>query len=216
MELTWLGHSSFRLRGKDATLLTDPPSPSTGYTLGRLSADIVTISHDHPGHNYAKGVAGEPRIVDGPGEYEIKQVLLTGVNVFHDGQRGKLLGRNTAYLITLDDIHICHLGDLGDVLSDRAIEALNGADVLLVPVGGGNSLNSAKAVEVIAQLEPRIIVPMHYATPTYSGGETPLDPVDKFLREMGVETLEAQPKLVVTPQNLPVEAQVVVLSSRGS
>ncbi len=215
MELTWLGHSCFRLRGKDATLVTDPPSPSTGYSVSRISADIITISHDHPGHSYVKAVSGEPRVIDGPGEYEVKQALITGVGTFHDRERGKLLGRNTAYLITIDDIHICHLGDLGDVLTDRAQEALNGADILLVPVGGGNALDAERATEVIAQIEPRIIIPMHYATPAYTSADSPLDPVDKFLREMGVEDVEPQQKLTVTQSNLPTEPQVVVLTYRG-
>jgi L-ascorbate metabolism protein UlaG (beta-lactamase superfamily) len=215
MELSWLGHSCFRLRGKEATLITDPPSPATGYTLGRISADIVTLSHDHPGHSYVKGVGGEPHIVSGPGEYEIEQVLITGVRTYHDRERGKQLGRNTAYLITMDDVHICHLGDLGDRLDERALEELSGADVLLVPVGGRNTLDAASAVEVIAQLEPRIIVPMHYATPAYKTISAPLDAVDKFCHEMGVALSDPLPKLAITPSSLPGEPQVVLLTYRG-
>ncbi len=215
MELTWLGHSCFRLRGKDATLITDPPAPSTGYTLGRTTADIVTISHHHPGHDYVKGVGGEPKVVDGPGEYEISQILISGVQTYHDSERGKRLGRNTAYLITMDDIQICHLGDLGSVLDERAQEALNGADVLFVPVGGGNALNAELAVEVIAQIEPRIIIPMHYATQAYKSGGDGLDPVDKFCREMGIEVMDPLAKLSITRASLPTEPQVMLLSYRG-
>jgi L-ascorbate metabolism protein UlaG (beta-lactamase superfamily) len=216
MELTWLGHSCFRLKGKDATLLTDPPSPTTGYALGRVTADIVTISHDHSGHNYVKGVGGEPRVVTGPGEYEIEQVLITGVRTFHDREHGKLRGRNTAYLITIDDVHICHLGDLGDRLDEKALGELANADVLLVPVGGQYTLDAERASEVIAQLEPRIIVPMHYQTPTYKYPEMPLDSVEKFCHEMGVELAEPVSKLVITPSNLPSEPQIVLFSNRGS
>jgi L-ascorbate metabolism protein UlaG (beta-lactamase superfamily) len=212
MELTWLGHSCFRLRGKDATLITDPPAPSTGYTLGRLNADIVTLSHNHPGHNYVKAISGEPKVLDGPGEYEVQQILITGVQTYHDRERGKQLGRNTAYLITMDDVQICHLGDLGDTLDDRAQEALNGADVLLVPVGGGNALNAEQAAEVIAQIEPRIIVPMHYGTPAYKPNGSELDPIEKFLREMGVEQMDPLPKVVITKSSLPMEPQVMLLS----
>jgi L-ascorbate metabolism protein UlaG (beta-lactamase superfamily) len=215
MELSWLGHSCFRLKGKEATLITDPPSPSTGYSLGRVNADIVTISHDHTGHNYVEGVAGEPRVVSGPGEYEIEQVLITGVQTYHDLEHGKVRGRNTAYLITMDDIHICHLGDLGDRLDEKALEALSNADVLLVPVGGRYTLDAARAAEVIAQLEPRVIVPMHYQTPTYKAAGEPLDPVEKFLQEMGVEAAEPVAKLAITPTSLPAEPQVVLLSYRG-
>jgi L-ascorbate metabolism protein UlaG (beta-lactamase superfamily) len=218
MELTWLGHSCFRLRGKDATVITDPPAPSTGYSTGRLTADIVTVSHRHPGHSHAAGVAGEPKVVDGPGEYEIKQTLISGVQTYHDNERGKRLGRNTVYLITLDDIHICHLGDLGDKLDNRAQEALEGCDVLLVPVGGGNALNAEQAAQVITQLEPKIVVPMHYLTPAYKGGgpnEPPLEGVERFCREMGVEPPEPGAKLTVTPATLPATTQIVLLNYRG-
>jgi L-ascorbate metabolism protein UlaG (beta-lactamase superfamily) len=215
MELTWLGHSCFRLRGKDATVITDPPSPQTGYSLGRISADIITISHQHLGHNYIKAITGEPRVVSGPGEYEISQILITGVQTYHDDERGRRLGRNTAYLITMDDVQFCHLGDLGTLLDDSAQEALAGADVVLVPVGGGNALNAERAAEVVAQLEPSIIVPMHYATPNYHPGEVPLDPLDKFLHEMGVEMTEPLPKAVITKASLPAETQVLLLGYRG-
>src|SRR6516164_9574868 len=107
MDLTWLGQSCFRLRGKDAMLITDPPSPSTGYALGRISADIVTISHDHPGHNYSRGIGGDPYVIKGPGEYEIRHVLVTGLPTYHDSERGARLGRNTIYLFHMDDLLIC-------------------------------------------------------------------------------------------------------------
>lgn len=216
MELTWLGHSGFRLKGKEATLVTDPPSPATGYSLGRLSADVVTISHNHAGHNYAAGVGDDPKVIDGPGEYEVHGVLISGIQTYHDQERGKRLGRNTAYLITIDDIHVCHLGDLGGPLDEHAQEALSGADVLLIPVGGGNALNAAGAAQVIAQLDARIVVPMHYATAAYKPAESPpLDPLEKFLREMSAEGIEPQPKLSVTPASLPAEPQIVVLTNRG-
>jgi L-ascorbate metabolism protein UlaG (beta-lactamase superfamily) len=215
MELTWLGHSCFRLRGKDATLVTDPPSPTTGYSLGRITADIVTISHQHIGHNYVKGIGGDPKVVSGPGEYEISQILISGVQTFHDDEKGRRLGRNTAYLITMDDVQICHVGDLGTLLDGNAQEALVGADVLLVPVGGGNSLNASQAAEVVAQIEPRIVVPMHYATPSYRPGEVMLDPLDTFCHEMGVEMVEPLPNAVITKATLPGETQVLILGYRA-
>jgi L-ascorbate metabolism protein UlaG (beta-lactamase superfamily) len=211
MEISWLGHSCFQLRGKNVTLITDPFSPQLGYSLGKISAPIVTISHDHAGHNYAAGVGGNPRIVRGPGEYEISDVLITGVASYHDNKRGQERGRNTIYVIHMDDLVICHLGDLGHILQEEQLEEVADADVLLIPIGGQNTINAAQAAEVISQVEPRIIIPMHYPPST---GDGP-DPLDKFCREMGIEAINTQPKLLITRSTLPAETQVVILSSRG-
>ncbi len=135
MEISWLGHSCFQLRGKNVTLITDPFSPQLGHSLGKVNAPIVTISHDHPGHNYAAGVGGNPHIVRGPGEYEISDVLITGVASYHDNKRGQELGRNTIYVIHMDDLIICHLGDLGHTLQEEQLEEVADADILLVPIG---------------------------------------------------------------------------------
>ncbi len=211
MELSWLGHSCFQLRGKNVTLITDPFSPQLGLSLGKINAPIVTISHDHPGHNYAAGVGGNPRVVRGPGEYEINDVLIIGVASYHDNKRGQELGRNTIYVIHMDDLIICHLGDLGHTLQEEQLEEVADADVLLVPIGGQHTINAAQAAEVISQVEPRIIIPMHYLS---LPGETS-GPLDKFCREMGIETINTQPKLLITRSTLPAETQVVILSSRG-
>jgi L-ascorbate metabolism protein UlaG (beta-lactamase superfamily) len=211
MEISWLGHSCFQLRGKNVTLITDPFSPQLGYSLGKINAPIVTISHNHPGHNYASGVGGSPRIVSGPGEYEISDVLITGVASYHDNKRGKELGRNTIYIIHMDDLVVCHLGDLGHILQEEQLEEVADADVLLIPIGGQNTINAAQAAEVISQVEPHIIIPMHYRPPV---GDAP-NPLDKFCREMGIETINPQPKLLITRSALPAETQVVILSSRS-
>ena len=216
MEISWLGHSCFQVRGKNVTLITDPFPPQLGYSLGKVNAPIVTISHDHAGHNYVQGVGGNPRVVRGPGEYEISDVLITGVASYHDGKRGQELGRNTIYVIHMDDVVICHLGDLGHTLQEEQLEEVADADVLLIPIGGHHTLNATQAAEVISQVEPRIIIPMHYHTSALEGKRDTLDPLDKFCREMGVEVINAQPKLVVTRSNLPTEPQVVILSHRGS
>src|SRR5579884_659888 len=209
MDISWLGHSCFVLRGKNVTLVTDPFSPQQGadqlrpYSteLGKINAPIVTISHNHPGHNYAMGVGGNPYVVRGPGEYEVSDVLITGVASYHDNKRGQELGRNTIYVIHMDDLVICHLGDLGHTLQEEQLEEVADADVLLIPIGGGHTINAAQAAEVISQVEPRIIIPMHYRP---SDGETP-HPLDKFCREMGVETINPQLKLSITRNNLPAE-----------
>src|SRR5258706_11399273 len=211
MEISWLGHSCFQLRGKNVTLITDPFSPQLGYSLGKINAPIVTISHNHPGHNYAEGVGGNPYIVRGPGEYEISDVLITGVASYHDNKRGQERGRNTIYVIHMDDLVICHLGDLGHTLQEEQLEEVADADILLVPIGGRATLNGAQAAEVISQVEPHIIIPMHYYN---EAPETP-DPLDKFCREMGIEVINTQPKLTVTRNSLPAEPQVIILSQRG-
>jgi L-ascorbate metabolism protein UlaG (beta-lactamase superfamily) len=215
MEISWLGHSCFQVRGKNVTLITDPFPPQPGYSLGKINAPIVTISHNHAGHNYVQGVGGNPRVVRGPGEYEISDVLITGVASYHDNKRGQELGRNTIYVIHMDDVVICHLGDLGHTLQEEQLEEVADADVLLIPIGGQHTLNATQAAEVISQVEPRIIIPMHYHTPALEGQRDTLDPLDKFCREMGVEVINTQPKLVVTRSSLPSESQVVILSHRG-
>jgi L-ascorbate metabolism protein UlaG (beta-lactamase superfamily) len=215
MEITWLGHACFRLRGKEVTVITDPFGPQLGYTLGRVSAQIVTISHDHPGHNNAAAVGGDPHVLRGPGEYEVQDVLVTAVASYHDAERGKRLGRNTIYLLRIDDLVVCHLGDLGHLLTDQQREEMSDVDILLVPVGGKNTINAAQAAEVISQVDARIVIPMHYATAATEGKVEGLDPVEKFCREMGVEVVEPQPKLAVTRGNLPVEPQIIALNYRG-
>jgi L-ascorbate metabolism protein UlaG (beta-lactamase superfamily) len=216
MEISWLGHACFQLRGKNVTLITDPFSPQLAdlpqgepQWLGKVNASIVTISHNHPGHNYAAGVGGNPYVVRGPGEYEISDVLIIGVASYHDNKRGQERGRNTIYIIHMDDLVICHLGDLGHTLQEEQLEEVADADVLLVPIGGQNTLNVAQTAEVISQVEPRIIIPMHYLP------GAPSNPLDKFYKEMGIEEMNAQPKLTVTRNSLPAETQVVVLSQRS-
>ncbi|MCL5959053.1 MAG: MBL fold metallo-hydrolase [Chloroflexi bacterium] len=211
MEITWLGHACFRLKGKEATVITDPYDQSVGYQLGHPSGDIVTVSHHHHDHDAITAVGGEPRVVDGPGEYEIKGVMIVGIQTFHDAEGGKKRGKNTAYIIRLDDVVICHLGDLGHVPSADQVEEMSNVDVLLVPVGGNYTINAAQAAEVISLVEPKIVIPMHYKTDWV---KLEIDPVEKFTREMGLKSFQPQPKLVVTKSTLPAEQQIVVLEYR--
>ena len=211
MEISWLGHSCFQLRGKNVTLITDPFSPQLEHSLGKINAPIVTISHNHPGHNFTGGVDGDPRIVRGPGEYEISDVLITGVASYHDNKHGQELGRNTIYVIHMDDLIVCHLGDLGHILQEEQLEEVADADVLLIPIGGQHTINATQAAEVISQVEPHIVIPMHYS-PSIDDAPNPLD---KFCREMGIEALNPQPKLSISRNALPTETQVIILSSRS-
>lgn len=208
MEIVWFGHSCFRLRGKDISIITDPFDRSSGYSLGHVAAQVVTVSHNAPDHANVGAVDGDPRIVDGPGEYEISGVFITGVATRRDSRTGIAKEHNTAYLIEIDDLTVCHLGDLGEILTPEQVEQMNSADVLLIPVGGNNTINAAKAAEVVSQIEPRIVIPMHFKTDVTT---LELEPVSKFLREMGVTDPKPQPKLIVSKGSLPEEPTVVLL-----
>ncbi len=209
MDISWLGHSCFRIKGSQATIITDPYPPGLGYSLGNPTASIVTVSHQHPGHSYIKGVGGQPRAVTGPGEYEIGGILIIGVATFHDQERGEKRGKNTIYVMDVDEVSVCHVGDLGHTLSVEQVEAVAEVDVLLLPVGGMSTINAVTAAEVVRQLEPKVVVPMHYKTPAL-GWE--LEPVERFLKEMGVPQVNPQPKLSLTKSSLPASSQVFLLS----
>jgi L-ascorbate metabolism protein UlaG (beta-lactamase superfamily) len=208
MDITWYGHSCFRLSDRGATIVTDPPSDDMGYDRPRIRADVVTISHEHPGHNNRIGFRGGPKIFDGPGEYEVKDVFITGINTYHDSRSGATLGRNTVFVFEFDGVTVCHLGDLGHVPSQSQVEALSSVDVLLIPVGGLHTIDASKATEVISLIEPLLVIPMHYKTPVE---QARLQTLDKFLKEMGLAPMPAQPELRVTRSSLPEETQVVVL-----
>jgi len=208
MEITWLGYSCFRLKGSTATVITDPCPPELGYSIGKQTARIVTVSHQHPGHSYVQGIGEAPKVISNPGEYEIGNTLVIGIPTFHDKENGSQLGKNTVFVIEIDDIAICHLGDLGHPLTSQQVEDAGNIDLLLVPVGGVSALNGSGAAEVVRQLEPKIVVPMHYRTPAL---KKELDTVDRFLKEMGVKDATPRPKLSLTRSSLPDNTQVLVL-----
>ena len=210
MDVTWLGHGCFRLRGRSAAVVTDPFPPAIGLKLPKLDADLVTISHEHENHSYTQ-VMRDSYEIRGPGEYEVAGVSVIGVPTFHDAEKGAKHGRNTVYLIEIDDVRVCHLGDLGHALDDAEAEAISSPDVLLVPVGGHTSINAAQAAEIVRQLEPRFVVPMHYAIP---GLKLELDSLDRFLKEMAVTASEPQPKLSVQASSGEYETKVVVLEPK--
>lgn len=211
MEIEWLGHSCFRLRSREATLVTDPYDKSIGLNLPRPRADIVTLSHDHPGHNAAAGVRGDPYVVRGPGEYEVKSVFVTGVQSYHDKRQGRDRGPNTVYVIELDGLRICHAGDLGFVPSQTQAEGYGEIDILLLPVGGVTTLNASEATELVSLLEPRVVIPMHYRVPELA---FKLDPVDKFIKEMGLKPPQPVESYKVTRDSLPKETQIVLLEMK--
>ena len=212
MDLTWLGHGCFRLRGRSAVAVTDPYPPSLGLRLPKLEANLVTISHEHENHAYVQAVK-DARVVEGPGEYEVAGITVLGFPTFHDGVRGAERGRNTVYVIEVDDVRICHLGDLGHPLNEDDLDEIGTIDVLLAPVGGGTSLNAEGAAAVVRQIEPRVVVPMHYAIP---GLKKELEGVDRFLKEMGVtEAVEPLGRLSVQATSAePETTRVVVLEAK--
>jgi len=211
MELTWYGHSCFRLAERNmATVVCDPyDHRQVGYESLKLKGDIITISHNKPGHNFVAGVKGEPYIISGPGEFEIGSVFITGFQTNGHTHKVPAEQRNTLYVIDYNGIVVVHLGGIDRVPTQNEVEDLGPVHIALVPVGGGSSLNASKAAETISVIEPNIVIPMHYATPP---SITPLDPLSKFLKEMGINQVEVSASLkVVNVTSLPEETRVVVL-----
>jgi len=212
MEIAWHGHSCFRLTERNAaSIVTDPFDKSIGLPASRLKADVVTISHDAPGHSNYDAIKGARTII-GPGEYEIGGAFITGVNASSTkSETDSETFLNTAYVITYESASVCHLGDISTIPSQTQIEALGTVDVLLVPVGGGKSLNAAQAAEIISLIEPSIVVPMHYKVGNI---KVKLDPLSRFLKEMGLGKIDSETNLKVVKSNLPEETQVKVLEPK--
>jgi L-ascorbate metabolism protein UlaG (beta-lactamase superfamily) len=208
MDITYLGHSCFRIRGSQAIIITDPFPPTSGYTLGKQTADMVTISHGDPSHSYAQGVTGA-HTIKGPGEYEIAGVLVIGITTFHDAVKGQTKGKNIVYLFEIDGVNICHLGDIGHIPTDEQLEEIGSIDILMLPVGGVSTINANMAAQIVRKVEPKIVIPMHYKT---EKTKRDLEPVDNFLKEMAVTQAEPKPKLTVTKNSLPLTLQVAVLT----
>lgn len=214
MIITWLGQSAFKLQDKISsdgiTVVTDPYGKETGLKMPSFEADIVTVSHNHPDHNNVEALRGTPFIIDCAGEYDTKGILIEGIDSYHDEEEGKLRGGNIIYRIEIDDISIVHLGDLGHVLSNEQLEKLVGTDILMIPVGGKSTLDAKKAVEVISQIEPRIVIPMHYKVDGLAYED--FDPIEKFIKELGIEPSREE-KLKISKKDLPQEEMELVILS---
>ncbi len=217
MTITYHGHSCFKLRGKNAAAVTDPYEDSIGLSLPSLSADVVTISHDHGDHNQASRVSGtarrdNPFVIDHLGEYEVEGISVFGVGSHHDDQEGSERGANNIFTISVDGVRVCHLGDLGHQLTESMIDEIGIIDVLLLPVGGKYTIDAKQAVAVARALEPGIVIPMHYRTAEHDEkrfGE--LQAVEDFLKEFGADDAKKTDKLKVESDRLPEEMEVVVL-----
>jgi len=211
MEITWYGLSCFRMNERGmAAVVTDPYDPEVvGLDPGKLRADVVTISCEKPEHNYRRAVPGSAFEINGPGEYEVGGVFITGVLINGSKKKSSDGSLNTVYLINYDGLNIAHLGELNSVPSQTEVEGLGEVHVALVPIGGNTSLNAAKAAEVISLLEPSIVIPMHYGM---SGIDLQLDSLSKFLKEMGLTEVETEESIKITSTNtLPEETRVMVL-----
>lgn len=212
MEIQYLGHSSFRIKSKLQTVITDPfSSKATGLKFPKVEADIVTLSHDHEDHNAKQAVEGNPKIISGPGEYEIGGVSIFGIHSYHDSASGKERGPNTIYVFTLENMTVCHLGDLGHKLTDQQLDQIGNVDVLLVPVGGVYTIDAGVANEVVSQIEPKIVIPMHYKQ---AGLVYDLESVDHFIKEIGIEPIRDS-KLSITVDKFSEEMQLVILEKKS-
>jgi len=217
MNISWLGHSCFKfeekINGYSVCVITDPYAASIGLKIGRPKADIVTVSHAHPGHSAVEAVAGVeaemPLLFDRPGEYESKSVFVQGIGAYHDSKDGAERGKTTMFKFDIGGITILHVGDLGVALSDKQIEKIGDIDILIVPVGGKTTLDASGAAEVVKQVDPRIVIPMHYKIDGLVGDYAT---VDAFKKEMGA-TGEFLPKYKIAKKDLPVETTEVVLLS---
>lgn len=211
MDITWLGHACFRLRATDLVVVTDPYPLSLGLRPDSRPATVVTVSNLHPNHSGWDGVGGEPKVFSAPGEYEYSGVSVRGV-MTPLGSEASRDGRNVAYSIEIDDVNICHLGDITVPLTTRQVDELAPVDVLLVPTGGGCTLDLDQVLQMMQDLGPKIVIPMHHNTP---GVDVPLQDVDVFLRRMGLSEVQPQPRLVATTSNLPTDMKVVLLAPQA-
>jgi len=214
-KITFAGQSCFQIsvsnsRDHSADIVIDPFGDDIGLKVPNLSADILLVSHQHHDHNNTDAVKGEPFIAQGPGEYEIKGVFVRGIPSFHDDKEGKEKGQNTIYTIEAEDLKFCHLGDLGQKeLTDEQVDKIGSVDVLMIPVGDqGNTISSTEAQKIISQIEPLIVIPMHYALPKL---KMELDDVAKFLKTMGKNGVTPQDKLVVKNSTMPKDGMEIVV-----
>ena len=211
MDITWLGHSCFRLHDADMVVVTDPYPASVGLIVDNRPASVVTVSNSHPNHSNAESIEGSPKVFDAPGEYEYNGVTARGVMTpLAEGQPGE--ERNVAFTIEIGGINVCHLGDISVPLTTRLIDELKPVEVVLVPTGGHCTLDVDQVYQTLQDLDAKVVIPMHYKTP---GVNVDVDPIDNFVRRMGLDAVQPQPRLVVTTSNLGADMRVVVMTNQG-
>jgi L-ascorbate metabolism protein UlaG (beta-lactamase superfamily) len=215
MEISYLGHSCVKLRGKAGTVVCDPYAASVGFAMPAISADIVTVSHEHDDHAASGPIKptarrDRPFLITEVGEYEVGGISVFGFPSYHDDQKGAERGRNVMFKVVVDGVTICHLGDLGHTLTEQAVEDLGIVDVLLCPVGGVFTISPQEATQVIQDIDPSIVIPIHYKTPQHAAMYEKLATLEVFLKEFGAQA-QTQPKLIVESGKLPEELQLTVL-----
>lgn len=218
MDITYLGHSSFKIKTKSAVVITDPfDAKMVGLKFPEVEAEVVTISHSHPDHNSTDKISKNKKVIEGPGEYEVSGISVMGFASFHDNKKGEERGKNTVYVIEAEGLRIAHLGDLGHILSDDLVDEIGDIDLLMIPVGGYYTIGPKEAVEIITKIEPYYVLPMHY----YQDGlnvelSENLLPVTDFLKESGLTT-ENLPKFSIKKEEIMDEqsTKAVVLEIKN-
>lgn len=218
MDITYLGHSSFKIKTRTATLITDPFDPKmVGLKFSPQEAEIVTTSHAHADHNYTEKISGVKKIVSGPGEYEISGISIMGFASFHDAKGGAERGKNTVYVYEVEGLRLAHLGDLGHTINDELVSQMGTIDILMVPTGGVFTIGSREAAEVVGKIDPYFVIPMHYKVPELTlGGSDKMEPVETFLKEVGL-TVENLPKFSIKKEDILEDqsTKVIVLDARN-
>lgn len=217
MEISYIAHSCFKIKGKDVTIVIDPYDPkSTGQKMPTLSADVLLMSHQHSDHNYKEAVTDYRLLVDTAGEFEVQDVFIHGIKCYHDNKMGEERGQNVMFHIEIDGLSVLHLGDLGHELGKEMLEQIPDVDVLLIPVGGVYTIDASTATKVISDIEPGIVVPMHYQTTTLTGLPEKLAELGKFLDEMGVEANGTVERLKLNKKSdIPEDTEVIVVSPQN-
>lgn len=212
MNITWYGHNCFKLQNKDITLITDPFDKKIGLKPPIGGADIVTISQNHFGYNNSETIKNNPFIIDNAGEYEVKKTTIRGISSYYNDEKGQIKDSNIIYVIEIDDMKICHLGNFNqDTLSNKQIEEIGQIDILLIPVGGTFTIDWKKSSTIINQIEPRIIIPMHYKIKGITGDLTQMDTIDNFCKENSVSEKDALEKFNIKKNDLPQDEAKIIL-----
>lgn len=209
MVITWYGQACFKIQSGDLAVAIDPFAKEIGLTPPRFKTDVALVTHGHFDHNNAASLAGEPFVIQGPGEYEVKGVTVRGIETYHDKNQGKERGLNTIYRIEVEGISLLHMGDFGEEkMRDEILEEIGDVDILMIPVGGTYTITGAEAAKITKQIEPSFVIPMHYKLP---GVKANLDGPEQFLKEMGASKTEAADKLTLKKKDIPEEGKTTVV-----